>query len=261
VDGPGGLKVSSTAWEERVKEYAFVDEMETLRPLIKGNGNIARFDYWLNTFRYLRAVDELSCTIGAYNQKAKEIRSITEPQKQQEQAKNELLPLRIQSVQQLREIHRHLFAFASTYGELGNLTNWQQHLFNLNFDKPAKELEELTGEKLPAEAYPDQAPVYTPRIIVPEIRTTINRGEDFSMQLIVTEDSPAKADLKYRTLGKKTYQTVALQSVGRKVYQVNIPANQLTDDFEYYIEVTKPASETLRFPVTAPGMNQTVVIR
>jgi hypothetical protein len=261
VDGPGGLRISDLPWAEQAKEYAFVDEMEALRPLIKGDGNLARFDYWLNTFRYLRAVGELSCTIGVYNQKVKEIRQLTEPLKQQEQARNELLPLRIQSIQQLREVHRHLFAFASTYGELGNLTNWQQHLMNLYFDKPAKELETLIGEQLPAEAYPDPAPVYAPRIIVPEIRTTLNRGEDFSMQLIVTADAPAKAELKYRALGKKAYQTVALQPAGRKVYQLNIPATLLTDDFEYYIEVKKTSGELIRFPATAPSLNQTVVIR
>ncbi|KAA6350331.1 hypothetical protein EZS27_002297 [termite gut metagenome] len=264
VDGPGGLKASyakvPTAWVEVVKDYAFVDEMEALRPLIKGNGNIARFDYWLNTFRYLRVVGELNCTIGAYNQKVKEIRQIKEPQKQQEQAKNELLPLRIQSIQQLREIHRHLFAFINTYGELGNLTNWQQHLMDLYFDKPAKELTSLLGTELPAEALPDKVPVYSSRIIAPELRTAIDRGESFNMQVIITEISPAKAVLKYRMLGEKKYQTIALQTVGRCVYQADIPANSLTGDFEYYIEVEKQSSGTMRFPATAPALNQTVAI-
>jgi hypothetical protein len=264
VDGPGGLKASyakvPTAWAEVVKDYAFVDEMEALRPLIKGNGNIARFDYWLNTFRYLRVVGELNCTIGAYNQKVKEIRQITEPQKQQEQAKNELLPLRIQSIQQLREIHRHLFAFINTYGELGNLTNWQQHLMDLYFDKPAKELASLLGTELPAEALPDKVPVYSSRIIAPELRTAIDRGESFNMQVIITEISPVKAVLRYRMLGEKKYQTIALQTVGRCVYQADIPANSLTGDFEYYIEVKKQSGGTMRFPATAPALNQTVAI-
>jgi hypothetical protein len=261
MDGPGGLNPDTIAWEQRAERYVFVDEMASYRPLIKGKGNLARFDYWLNTFRYLREVGVLACTVGAYNQEATKIRKIENKQEQQESAKNILLPLQIQAVNQLREVHRYLFSFINTYGELGNLANWQQHVMNLAFDQPVKELEKLIGEKLPTEAYPDPTPVYTSRIIVPEIRTSINKGEDFSMQLIVTTDSPAKAELKYRVLGKKTYQTVALQPVGRKMYQVNIPANQLTDDFEYYIEVAKPASETLRFPATAPGMNQTVVIR
>jgi hypothetical protein len=263
VEGPGGLKGINTLesdWEKQSKDYAFVDEMEALRPLIKGNGNLARFDYWLNTFYYLRAFGELNCTIGAYTKKANEIRELKDTMKQQEQAQNELLPLRIKSIQQLREVHRHLFAFISTYGELGNLTNWQQHLMDIHFDRPAKELTAWLGTDLPAEALPDKNPVYTSRIIAPELRTAIHSGENFTTQVIITEASPAKAVLKYRLLGKKNYQTVALQSVGRCVYQAEIPADHISGDFEYYIEVKKQAGEIMLFPATAPAINQTVVI-
>jgi hypothetical protein len=260
VDGPGGLRPDEKPWADRSKDYAFVDEMETLRPLIKGAGNLARFDYWLNTFRYLRAVGELSCTVGEYNRKIKEISTITVPQEQQERAKNELLPLRLQEVNQLREIHRHLFAFINTYGELGNLTNWQQHVMDIYLNKPAKELETLIGAPLPAEAYPDKTPVYTSRIVAPELRTSINKGEDFNLPAIITEASPVKAILKYRVLGGKNYQSVDLQKTERSLYQATIPADRLTGDFEYYIEVKKADGETMRFPATAPELNQTVVI-
>ncbi|GAP72682.1 hypothetical protein SAMD00024442_4_29 [Candidatus Symbiothrix dinenymphae] len=264
VDGPGGLKAINTLldsnWEEESKKYAFVDEMEALRPLIKGKGNLARFDYWLNTFRYLRAIGELNCTVGEYTKKTKEVRELTDSLQRQEQAKNELLPLRIQSVQQLREVHRHLFAFISTYGELGNLTNWQQHLMDVHFDRPAKELTAWLGTELPAEALPDKTPVYSARIVAPELRTAINEGENFTTQVIITNALPAKAVLKYRILGEKKYQTIALQSVGRCVYQAEIPADRITGDFEYYIEAKKQAGGTMHFPATAPNINQTVIL-
>ncbi|GHT22592.1 hypothetical protein FACS189430_04610 [Bacteroidia bacterium] len=263
VDGPGGLKAINTPtpdWTQQSKDYAFVDEMEALRPLIKGKGNLARFDYWLNTFRYLRAMGELNCTTGAYIAKAKEIRELKDSLQQQERAKNELLPLRIQSIGQLREVHRHLFAFISTYGELGNLTNWQQHLMSVHFDKPARELTTWLGKELPAEALPDQTPVYPSRIVAPELRTAIESDENFNIQVIITEASPAKAVLKYRLLGEKKYQAVALQSVGRCVYQADIPADRITGDFEYHIEVKKQAGKTMYFPPTAPEINQTVVV-
>jgi hypothetical protein len=247
-------------WTERVKDYAFVDEMEKIRPLIKGYGNLARFDYWLNTFRYLRAVGELSCNVSAYNRKAKEVRQQTDSLKQREQAGNELLPLRINSIQQLREVHRHLFAFISTYGELGNLTNWQQHVMDLYFDKPAKELSAWLGTELPAEALPDKVPVYSSRIIAPELRTSLASGENFNIQVIITEASPVKAVLKYRLLGERKYKTAVLQPVGRCVYQSDIPAERITGDFEYYIEAEKQAGGKMHFPATAPAINQTVVI-
>jgi hypothetical protein len=153
-----------------------------------------------------------------------------------------------------------LFAFINTYGELGNLTNWQQHLMDIYFDQPAKELTTWLGTELPAEALPDKAPIYSSRIIAPELRTAINADENFTTQVIITEASPANAVLKYRHLGEKKYQTVSLQNIGRCVYQAEIPADRLTGDFEYYIEVEKQKGKTMRFPATAPEINQTVIV-
>lgn len=32
--------------------------------LVKGKGNLARFDYWLHTFEYLRTMGQLGCLRG-----------------------------------------------------------------------------------------------------------------------------------------------------------------------------------------------------
>ena len=45
-------------WNEVVKEYTFVDAFAALSPKVKGAGSRERYDYWLNTFLYLRAVGE-----------------------------------------------------------------------------------------------------------------------------------------------------------------------------------------------------------
>jgi hypothetical protein len=42
-----------------------VDDLEKLRPNIRGAGNLDRFDYWLNTFKYLRAQMKTRCVMGA----------------------------------------------------------------------------------------------------------------------------------------------------------------------------------------------------
>ncbi len=261
VKGPGGLQPDSLDWSRRSRDYAYVDEMEALRPSVKGNGNLDRFDYWLNAFRYIRAVGELSCTIGAYDRKLKEVQNVGDEKLRKERAKTELLPLRIESVKQLRTVHQHLFAFIETYGELGNLTNWQQHVMDLSFDKPAEELEKLMGEKLPLEAFPDKTPVYPARIVVPEVRTMLDKDEAFTMQVIVTEKVPESVVLKYRMLGETEYRIAPLQHVSRQVYKVSILTDQIADDFEYYVEVKKASGDALVFPATAPTINQTVVIR
>jgi hypothetical protein len=258
VDGPGNVRADEKTWSERKADYAFVDEMEALRPLIKGAGNVARFDYWLNQFRYLRATGELSCIWGEYYRQQKAVREATKEQKQAV-AKSVLLPLRIQMVKQMREVHRHLFAAINTYGELGNLTNWQQHVMNQLLVSPEKELKELLGEALPAEAYPDAAPVYTARIIAPEVRSVIDRGETLNMTVIITDDVPVSAVLKYRPLGSGGFLTADLQHIDRRVYQATLPTAP-TDDFEYYIEVQQASGATLRYPATAPYLNQTVVV-
>ncbi len=56
VSGPGGVKPDSLTWEERKGDYLFVDTLESLGADVRGEGNQERFAYWLNTFRYLRAV-------------------------------------------------------------------------------------------------------------------------------------------------------------------------------------------------------------
>ena len=43
------------------------------------------------------------------------------------------------------------------------------------------------------------------------------------------------------------------------MYRAELPASELQEDFEYYVEVTT-ARKALRFPPTAPELNQTVVL-
>ena len=56
VGGPGGLKPDARRWEKVRAEYAFVDELTALRRRVRGRGGQARLDYWLNNFRYMRAM-------------------------------------------------------------------------------------------------------------------------------------------------------------------------------------------------------------
>jgi hypothetical protein len=67
VNGPGGIQPDSRPWEEVRKEYAFVDELAGLRSKVRGSGSLERFDYWLSTMRYLRAVGQIDCTWGRFN--------------------------------------------------------------------------------------------------------------------------------------------------------------------------------------------------
>ncbi|MHC4505281.1 MAG: malectin domain-containing carbohydrate-binding protein, partial [Planctomycetota bacterium] len=65
VKGPGGLKPDGAPWAKVKAQYAFVDELAALKPRVKGAGNLERFDYWLDTFRLLRATARVRCVVGS----------------------------------------------------------------------------------------------------------------------------------------------------------------------------------------------------
>jgi hypothetical protein len=101
VGGPGGIKASDRPVDEALGAYAFVADLESLRPQVKGAGNLQRFDYWLENFRYTMAIERLKCAWGKKDEDAMK--------------------------QALTDLHQHLLATVSTPGELGTVANWQQH--------------------------------------------------------------------------------------------------------------------------------------
>ena len=49
------------SWASAKKKYAFVEQLEALRPKVVGRGNRERFDYFLKTFQVMRLI----CEFGA----------------------------------------------------------------------------------------------------------------------------------------------------------------------------------------------------
>jgi hypothetical protein len=69
LDGwPGGLKKDSTYWTLNHEKFNFVNQLENLRPRIRGKGNLERFDYYLNQFKYLRGLAKLRTNMGTSKQ-------------------------------------------------------------------------------------------------------------------------------------------------------------------------------------------------
>ena len=65
---PCGLNPDNRPWDQVAKEYGFVDALQQCRNKVKGAGNLARFDYWLDSLTYLRATGHMECALGRYNQ-------------------------------------------------------------------------------------------------------------------------------------------------------------------------------------------------
>lgn len=259
VNGPGGIAPDNRPWSEVEKEYAFVDELAALRPKVAGAGNLERFDYWLNTMRYLKAMGQVNCTWARFNAAMEELKTQENAENRRQLAREKALPIRRELVEQTGYVHRLLLETITTTGGMGTVANWQQHLLPSLLTQPGKELAEILGESLPADAQPSNSYDGPPRLIVPTVRTSLVAGEDLRLKVIlVGRASPLV--LHWRPLGRGEFSALPVEHVARGVHRVRIPADRIAgNDFEYYVE-TAMDGNTIRFPVTAPAMNQTVVV-
>jgi len=270
VNGPGGIQPDARPWEEVRKEYAFVDELAGLRPKAgttqraprsgRGAGNLERFDYWLENFRYLRAVGQVNCTWARLNEATKKVQAEKDAEARKRLAREVALPLHKQLVAQVAEVHRHLLATVNTPGALGNVTNWQQHVMPMLIEPSEKQLTKILGADLPADAVPSKEYTGQPRIFVPVVRTCLMAGEALNLQATVLGASPREVVLHWRPLGSGDFTRLPLKHVARGVYAVTLSGDAVAGDLEYYVAAETGSGNTLRFPVTAPELNQTVVV-
>lgn len=261
IDGPGGIRPDKRPWQQVRTDYAFVDEFETLAPKVRGAGSRDRFGYWLNTFRYMRAMAELNCAWARYDDAVAKAKTEKDPTKQKELARRTALPLRKEMVRLTGEVYRHLLALVSNPGELGTVANWEQHLLPGLLTKPGEELAKLLGEDLPADAQPTRSYHGPTRVIVPTVRTSLTAGEELKLKAIVLSERPVRAvSVCWRPLGEGQFAKRALQHVARGVYSESLPSGARAGDFEYYVEASPEGEAPVRFPSSAPRLNQTVVV-
>jgi hypothetical protein len=259
VTGPGSIRPDERPWDQVRKEYAFVDEMEALRPLVEGPGSLERFEYWLNNFRYLRSIAEARCVWSRFNAAMEKVKAEKDRDAQKKLARELVLPIRRELVAAFGELHKHLLATATTPGEMGNVCNWQQQTMPALLTAPGKELAQLLGEDLPADAVPSKEYAGVPRIFVPEVRTGIVAGETLKLTVIVLGAKPESPKLFWRPLGVGGFSSIPLTHVARGVYSVTLPADAAKADFEYYVQ-TAVGGQTVQFPAAGAALPQTVVV-
>ena len=216
VHGPGGLKPSQATKDQIDRQYAFADAFAALRPRVKGAGCRARFDWWLNQFRFMEAVEHVRTAM--HRQDADAMRAA------------------------LAEAYGHLLPTVSTTGGMGTLANIEQHI-----------LPDLKLEGLPM-AYGGPT-----RLIVPTVRTLIEKDEALDLTVIVLAkgDGP-KPVVHVRPLGGEAFHKVGCKHVARGVYEATV-ASPKGEDFEFYVEAGG-GEEAVRWPATAPGLCQSVVV-
>lgn len=253
LGGPGGIKPESAPWSVVKRRYAFVDELAGLRAKVRGAGNLERFDYWLNTYRYMAAMAEAGCIRGELDKAVADLKA----------GKGEA-PKAVELRTQLARVWERMIslqvAATDTPGELGTLANLEQHnRKQLKFlSAHDAELEKALGRPLPAAVQPDRTYSGAARVIVPTVRTLAARDEALKLKVILLDAKPG-GTLYWRPIAKGEFRTVALTHVARSVYTATLPAGE--SDVEYYIRAETPAGKKLVWPATAPGLNQTVVKR
>lgn len=261
LQGPGGIQPDPRPWDLVRREYDFVERLEMLAEEVRGDGNEARFGYWLNTFQYLRAMARLRCTWASFNAAMQAARGAEGDATKRIVATEQALPLRVRLVEELRQVYDHLLATVSTPGELGTVANWEQHILPGLIDQPGAELAQLLQQELPAEARP--AVVYRgpARVIVPAARSSYGPGEPLDLRvLVLAEQMPRGAVVHWRKMGEGGFQDLPLEHLGRGVFQANFPMEATAGkDLEYYVEITEVGGSQARFPATAPARNQTLI--
>ena len=260
VEGPGCIAPDSNPWEQVRTNYIFVDRLNSLRDRVSGVGSLERFDYWLNTFQYMRAMAHLNCVWGEYKKNVDLAKKETDVSAKHQLLQTKVLPLRQEMLARLNEVYDYLLLTVSNPGELGTIANWEQHILPALVDKTAEELAAIQGDKLVFEVpFRYSGPA---RLIVPTVRTSLGAEETLSLKvLFLAQQSPARALFFWRPLGEGVFKSIPVQKVARGVYVAELPSREIAQqDFEYYIEAAFDKGEVLRFPATAPIKNQTVVI-
>lgn len=265
ISGPGGLKPNPRPWLELEPRYDFLKAITALRPQVKGAANLDRFDYWLNSFRYDCALSRLGCARGQLDGIVKRIAKDNDPAKRKQAALDEALPVRLSLARQWEEMMTLMLQTVSTPGEMGTVSNLEEHVLR-NSAEPHfmtlhdAKLAEWTGAPLPTEASPRKDYQGRPRLIVPTIRTVAGLNEPLPLKIIALDREPMKTILvRVRHLGSEKWRDLPVVHVARAVYSAVLPA--ATEDFEYHVAAITASGAELRWPASAPAINQTVVLR
>ena len=258
VEGPGGLIADDRPWEAAGAEYRFVDDFAALRPLVTGDGSVERFEFWLESFRYMRAVGELGCLLGRQQAVLAALRDAPAAERRSK-AEAGLEVLRAM-VPVIERIHLHLYATVTTRGAMGTVANWQQHVLPRVFEQPAREIAAALGRPLPDDARLPRVYTGPERLILPTARTLLEPGEPLRLEAIVLGVAPAPSvRLAWRSLGSGVaWTTVPFRHVARGVWRVSLPPPG--DDLEYTVEATSSTGAHLRVPAAGRDAPYTVVV-
>jgi hypothetical protein len=258
---PGGIAVNGTPWSVAQKQYAFVDELAALRPRIRGAGNQSRFEWWVRSFEYLRAIGRVGCARGALDRVMAGLGGKPDAAATKRFATEAALPARIELQNAWREMMTLCLETADTWGSIGHVLTHETYNRTNNglLESHDRALATALGGDLLEKLRSDRDYHGAARLIIPTIRSIAFQGESLTLKIIALDKRPVKSvAVHFRPLGNGKWKTIMATHLARAVYVAKLPAAQ--DDFEYYISAETAGGKRIVWPATAPEINQTVVV-
>ena len=255
------IKLIETPWEHEQKKYVFVDQFENLLLPVKGKGNLDRYQYWLHRFKFQRTIAQLGCSIFQLSRIIENVNAENDPVRKKNLVTSQAIPVRTEIARLWGEATAHLLECLRMPEEMGILSNLKNHNYPL-FIKYDSLMTAIAGPlpltTLPGREYKDKL-----RVFIPAVRTIRKNGEDLKLKIVILGwHDPSQSQLYWKPLGASgDYKIIPMKHISGVNYEAWLPAKEIeNNDIEYFINVIgKGGSAT--FPVTAPEMNQTVVIR
>ena len=271
--GPGQLMPSNASCRIATDNttYAFVAALEDARADV-GTGvvDIARYEYWLNSFQYMRSIPVFTCALAHKNAALAVARGgITAERAVKLAAAVDALATAATTMMTLMQ------QTITSPGELGTYYNLEGFTL-LGALGSAEERAEVAGILAAAGVLtkvivPSTYQGAKPRLIVPVPRATVTKGEALTMRALVLAKDASGCEtpsFNYHDSSMKPsdpWHAVPMKLVapGRAVYVYDDPAQKFTDDFDYYVSMTCLVGDMgsiVVFPAGSPYAAQSVTV-
>jgi hypothetical protein len=253
----GGAKTTDAQISEF---FAPLRELEALRHRIKGIGNLERFDYWLNLIRASQLRVRSWVLADRLAVKMKKVNAVQETDRKLSLARNEVLPLRLEIARSWENMIAAFTDCAKSPGELGTIASIESGSRGRIVAAHDRTIAQLLGERLPPGAAISAVYRGAPRIFVSARRTQTRAGEPQEVRaFVLSGEKCTGVNLCWRPLGEGRFKKLPATHRARQAYRVALPARS-QGTVEYYLEAALEDGQKIRWPATAPSINQTVIV-
>jgi hypothetical protein len=236
-------------WEEEEPKLRWIDDWAKLRPIVKGNGNLARFDYWMHVLKAYKLMAEFASELNQYDKKTKslDLAGAADHRSRLARLWEQIMSTSVQRVYDEVDLGVILNLDWRTW------RNWVVGKYDANFQE--------AGGILPPDKDPSQDYYGEKFITCTPILTVVKPAEAIKIKALIM-GKVRNPTLFYRTIGNSSFNSINLKHVARGVYRVTIPGQQ--EDFEWYVKAETSLGNVI-FPATAGAndstrMFQTVVV-